>query len=381
MAHRLALGTLFVASSFGMLGLPGIARAAEPAATERTAAAESDARLYQQVVAKGIDFLTTKGEQADGSYGKDVGPGVAAICTSALLRHGRSPDDPAIAKSLKWIETFHHDDGGYYSPDSPVKNYECALVLVCLTEANADGRFTKQIKAADKFLKSIQWGGETSDVNYGGAGYGRHKRPDLSNTGFFLDALHAAGNGPDDPAVKRALTFVSRCQNLESPENTTQFAAKNPDGGFYYTPAADGGSEAGVTADGGLRSYGSMTYTGLKSMIYAGVKADDPRVKAAVEWAKKHYTVTANPGMPDGNAGHYYYLHTFAKAMSAMKIGDLKDANGKEHNWRHDLIAELAKQQKPDGSWVNVSPRWLEGNANLVTAYALLSISYAKPTH
>ena len=83
MAHRLALGTLFVASSFGMLGLPGIARAAEPAATERTAAAESDARLYQQVVAKGIDFLTTKGEQADGSYGKDVGPGVAAICTSA----------------------------------------------------------------------------------------------------------------------------------------------------------------------------------------------------------------------------------------------------------------------------------------------------------
>ena len=25
-----------------------------------------------------------------------------------------------------------------------------------------------------------------------------------------------------------------------------------------------------------------MTYAGLKSMIYAGVKADDPRVKAAV---------------------------------------------------------------------------------------------------
>ena len=77
---------------------------------------------------------------------------------------------------------------------------------------------------------------EKSDVKYGGAGYGRHKRPDLSNTGFFMDALKAAGNGPDDEAVKRALVFVSRCQNFESADNTTPFAAKNPDGGFYYTP-------------------------------------------------------------------------------------------------------------------------------------------------
>ena len=30
-----------------------------------------------------------------------------------------------------------------------------------------------------------------------------------------------------------------------------------------------------------LRSYGSMTYAGLKSMIFAGVGPDDPRVKAA----------------------------------------------------------------------------------------------------
>ena len=49
-----------------------------------------------------------------------------------------------------------------------------------------------------------------------------------------------AGDGPNDPAVKKALVFVSRCQNLEGPDNTTGFAAKNPDGGFYYTrlPAA-----------------------------------------------------------------------------------------------------------------------------------------------
>ena len=39
-----------------------------------------------------------------------------------------------------------------------------------------------------------------------------------------------------------------------------------------------------------------MTYAGLKSFLYAGVSKDDPRVKAAVEWVRKHYTVTENPG-------------------------------------------------------------------------------------
>ena len=87
--------------------------------------------------------------------------------------------------------------------------------------------------------------------------------------------------------MQKALVFVSRCQNLESEHNTTPFAAKVNDGGFYYTIAAGGQSQAGNTPDGGLRSYGSMTYAGLKSMIYAGVSQDDPRVKAAYEWIQR----------------------------------------------------------------------------------------------
>ena len=75
---------------------------------------------------------------------------------------------------------------------------------------------------------------------------------------------------------------------------------------------------AGKTPDGGLRSYGSMTYAGLKSMIYAGVGPDDPRVKAAFKWAQKHYDLKTNPGM--GTAGLYYYYHTFAKALDAMGV-------------------------------------------------------------
>ncbi len=358
---------------------------AAPVHADDTVPGTVDAKLYQQTVEQGVDFLIHKGQQPDGSYGKDAGPGVAALCTTALLKLGRSPDDPAVAKGLKYLESFVHDDGGIYSPGSPIQNYETCLCVQCFAAANADGRYKKTLAKADEYIKKLQSSGDSSDFSYGGSGYGpKMKRPDLSNTGFLLDALQATGSGADDEAVKRALVFVSRCQNLESEHNTTPFAAKNPDGGFYYTPAASGGSDAGKTDNGGLRSYGSMTYTGLKSMIFAGVKADDPRVKAAVAWIKTHYTLAANPGMLTTRTtapedGLFYYYVTFAKALSALGVDALADDKDVKHVWKQDLLAALAKRQRADGSWVNSDTKFLEGNANLATAYALLALSYAKP--
>jgi squalene-hopene/tetraprenyl-beta-curcumene cyclase len=252
---------------------------------------------------------------------------------------------------------------------------------MCLVEANRDGRYTELIKRAEGFIKGIQWDEseekERTDLEYGGAGYGSHKRPDLSNTSYLIDALVATGNDANDEAIQRALIFVSRCQNLESEHNTTPFATKNPDDGFYYTPAAGGTSQAGETENGGLRSYASMTYAGLKSMIYAGVEQDDPRVQAAVKWITKNYDLTSNPGM--GDNGLYYYYHTFAKALDAMGQDEFVDDQGNKHNWRAELVEELARRQADDGSWVNKNERWLEGDANLATGYALLALSYCQP--
>ncbi len=351
----------------------------EPAA--KSPAPSPDAKTYQQTVDRAIQFLRTK-QAADGSYSAKFGPGVTAVAVTGLLRVGLGPDDPTVAKSLKYLEKFIHRDGGIYLADDMVQNYETSLALVCFHEANRDHRYDKIMKNAERFLKSIQWGGEAQPVGKdnladGGAGYGKHKRPDLSNTQFFLDALQAAGDGPDDPAVKRALIFVSRCQNCETENNTTPFAAKNPDGGFYYTPAAGGNSEAGKTANGGLRSYASMTYAGLKSMIYAGVKPDDPRVKAAVKWCQLHYGLDENPGM--GGAGLYYYYHTFAKALDAAGMKEIEDANGVKHNWRQDLLTQLIQRQRPNGSWVNDDQTWMEKDPCLVTGYALLALAYCRP--
>lgn len=339
------------------------------------------ARTPEQMAAQGITFLTGKAQGADGSYNAAAGPGVTGLVVTGILKHGRSPDDPAVAKSLKYLESFVREDGGIYAMGSLHQNYETCLAIMAFTEANKDGRYAKLLKNANAFVTGQQFdekeGKEKSDVYYGGAGYGRSKRPDLSNTTFFLDALKASGEDENSEAMKRALIFVSRCQNLESEFNTTEFAAKNPDGGFYYTPAAGGSSQAGKDeATGGLRSYASMTYAGLKSMIYAGVKKDDPRVKAAMVWLGKNYDLKSNPGMK--TSGLYYYYQTFAKALSAYGEDTFTDEAGVKHDWRAELIAELASRQHEDGSWVNEDSRWLEGDSAIVTGYALLALAYCK---
>jgi squalene-hopene/tetraprenyl-beta-curcumene cyclase len=330
------------------------------------------------MVAKAVDYLKSKGQKPDGSFTAEAGPAVTALVAAGLLRNGRTADDPVVAKALKYVEGFVQPDGAICAPNSLYKNYETCLGVLAFSEANKNGKYDKTLKGADAFLKGLQWDEseqkEKSDTFYGGAGYGNSKRPDLSNTNFLIDALKATGNGADSEAIQRALVFVSRCQNLETAHNTTPFAAKNPDGGFYYTPAAGGQSQAGPTPEGGLRSYGSMTYAGLKSMIYAGVKPDDPRVQAAIKWLAKNYDLSQNPGMAD--AGLFYYYHTLAKALDALGQPTFKDEKGVAHDWRQELLAELKERQNEDGSWTNKNARWREGDANLVTGYVLLTLAH-----
>lgn len=336
----------------------------------------------KQLAASGMSFLRTS-QADDGSFSSHAGPGVTALVAAGMLRNNYTPADPTVARAVEYVLKHVQDDGGIYAEGSRYKNYETSLAVLCLSEANQDGKYDEVLKAADGFLKGLQWDEEEGhgpdSLSYGGGGYGSHSRPDLSNTSFLIDALVATGNDKDDPAIQKALVFVSRTQNLESKHNATPFAAKIGDGGFYYTPAAGGTSQAGELENGGLRSYASMTYAGLKSMIYAGVDKDDPRVKAAYTWIQKNFSLDENPGL--GAAGQYYYYHTFAKALSAMGDENIVDADGQSHAWRDELVAKLAELQEPNGSWLNsLNDRWFEGDPNLVTGYTLLALSYCRDT-
>lgn len=336
----------------------------------------------EKSVQQGIAYLK-KTQAEDGSWSSQTGIGVTALNTAAVLSQGVKVEEPVVAKALKNLEANIREDGGIYSDSSRYRNYETCLAVMALLRANGGkegGKYDAAIASAEQFVKGIQWdeeeGYDRTHVGYGGAGYGKHNRPDLSNTAFLMETLKELGTDANDPAMYRALAFVSRTQNLPSEHNQAEAPKKNPDGGFYYTPIAGGSSQAGETENGGLRSYGSMTYAGLKSMIYAGVDRDDPRVKAAFEWISKYYTLQENPGL--GTSGLYYYFHTFAKALDAIGEDTLTDADGSKHNWRNELAAALIKRQREDGSWANENERWLEADANLSTGYALMALSYCE---
>lgn len=338
-----------------------------------------DPKEVKAVASKAVAFLK-KHQQANGSFGNPrLGPGVTALAVAALLRHGVSPTDPAVSKGLAYLETKVQKNGGIY--EKFLGNYTTSVALLAFQEANHDSKYDALIKNAVAYLKKLQFDDskvESGDARFGGNGYDEKSRPDLSNTQMFLDALMAAGVSKDDPAVKRAVTFISRCQNLPGESNNLAYAQKATEadkGGMVYMPFVAEGDSPHKTPDGGLRSVGAMTYGGLKSFLYAGVSKEDPRVKAAIGWIRRNYTLSENPGQ--GQSGLFYYYHTFAKAMTAWKEDPIADAAGKKHAWRKELFEALKQRQQPDGSWSNRADRtYGEGDPDLATAFALLALKY-----
>lgn len=314
-------------------------------------------------------------------------PAITSLVAVAFAQDPRyGPRHAVVRKALTRVLAARQKDGGIYG-DETIKNYSASVALMLLS-ALGDPELDKEIASQQAFLKANQWqeGKKDNDGRpidpshpwYGGAGYGHGRRPDLSNTQMMLEALHQSGLPADDPVYKRALVFISRCQ-MCSETNDQPFAAQGRDGGFIYSPAGGGESKAEaetVDKDLVLRSYGSMTYAGFKSMLYARVGRDDHRVQLAWRWIRSNYTLDSNPNMPGKRAqeGLYYYYHVFAKALRAWGEPTVEDLVGTKHDWRADLCRKLLSVQKPDGSWVNAADRWMEGNPELVSAYAILAL-------
>src|SRR5215210_5817619 len=105
---------------------------------------------------KGVNFLKTT-QAEDGSWTSPTQPGISGMVVYSLLSSGVSVDDPVVAKGLKHLETFVQKDGGIYEPTTSHKNYETSIILLALTKANQDGRYSDRIKKAVEFLKGIQW--------------------------------------------------------------------------------------------------------------------------------------------------------------------------------------------------------------------------------
>jgi squalene-hopene/tetraprenyl-beta-curcumene cyclase len=346
-----------------------------------------DAKTWEATVDKAIAYLR-KTQEPDGSWSGQKNPGVTGIVLTGILQTGRAEGDPMIDKALKYIESLIDPKEGHIAGKGGkgLLNYVTAVNVMALSAAKRDS-YKAVIGDASKYLRKLQWDEghdkKPDDAFYGGAGYDSKSRPDLSNTQFFLDALVAAGVPKTDPAYKKALLFVTRCQNLKDEGNDQPWAGKINDGSFIYTPAGGAATKVDDNAkpENGLPGYGSMTYAGIKSLIYCGVDKKDPRVKSAYAWLQKNYSVDGNPGMPDVRAhwGLFYYYHTMAKTLDVLEVDEFVDAAGKKHDWRADLTGALAKRQNADGSWTNDADRWMEGDPRIVTGYALMALSHCKP--
>ncbi len=342
----------------------------------------------KRAIERGNEYLL-KQQEKEGFWRDPKYPAFTALSLTAIRRSPSYKKSEAVDRGFTWLLKQQKEDGGIYGQG--LGSYNTSTAIVALV-ATGDKAFHPAILKARKYLINQQYHWDSSKIadekKYdGGIGYSaEHKKADLSNTYMAIEALRLSRKIAQDNANGKqpelnwdaAIDFISKTQNLKSSNGEPQ---AGDDGSFNYYP---GNSKAGFkeNADGTktLRGYGSMSYAGLLSMIYADLDKDDPRVKAVIKWAGSNYSVKENPGLATkkdpnlGQQGLYYYLQAMAKALAAANIDKLPLKNNKKADWRRDIALMLLTNQREDGSWVNKNSRWWESDPVLVTAYAVITL-------
>ncbi len=316
-------------------------------------------------------------------------PAVTALALSALMGEPsgalRANPSPGVTRGYKFVTDHAKEDGSIY--EKGLMNYNTSICMMGLMAARNPQYDPVLLKARDWLLTQqvdLNEPGKTNSPFDGGVGYGdRGKHSDMNNTMTALEALYyskylkpsdTAQTGVKDLNWGAAIHFIQSCQNLPS-VNKEAWVSSDPrdKGGFVYEP---GGSKAGAVTNSegrtALRSYGSISYAGLLSYIYADLKPDDPRVVAVYDWLRNNYTVDENPGM--GEQGLYYYLHLMTKALAIYGTDQLPVKDGQTVDWRREVAMKLINLQKADGSWANGNGRWWEHDPALVTSYSVMSL-------
>lgn len=340
---------------------------------------------------RGCDYLLSK-QAANGSWSDADYPALTALALTALQsdpeEHHAAKKAEALKKGYQCLLNSVQPDGGLYRIES-LMNYNTAVSVLALVAAK-NPAYAQTIRQARNYLIRGQQDfgtiGEPDNPLDGGVGYGdRYPHSDLSNTVLALEALyHSQHLVRDVPSADRldwdaAVRFVQNCQNLPetNPQSWVSGDSANR-GGFIYFP---GNSKAGETIlpDGriALRSYGSISYAGLLSYIYAEMDAEDPRIAAVRQWIQNNYTLDENPGM--GAQGLYYYYYTMSKALNLSGVRELQTQNGKPIRWAKELALKLLQLQRAEGQWKNDNARWWEKDPVLVTAYTLLALRNLYP--
>jgi squalene-hopene/tetraprenyl-beta-curcumene cyclase len=368
------------ALTFTLLLIVGLLHAAEAPKIRETDV--SFRHEIQRAIERGNDFLKSS-QNSNGWWSTPDHPSVTALALSAMMGepNARWKNSAEAKKGYTYILSCAQPDGSIYVTN--LQNYNTSISMMGLLAAQ-EPKYDAVLRRARAYVVGSQVDmGEKGrlDTPYdGGVGYGsKYPHSDMNNTLTALEALHYSKHlVQDQPGAKElnwaaAARFLEQCQQLPSNQQDWVSQEAKDRGGFVYYP---GNSMAGgVTNASGkvaLRSYGSISYAGLLSYIYADVKQSDPRVQAVMDWLRANYSLEENPGM--GPQGYYYYLHLLTKALNAARVESFEVKDGRQVDWRREVAMRLINLQKSDGSWQNDNGRWWEKDSNLVTAYAVLSL-------
>ena len=376
-----------------------------PAADAQESATRAETRrIARETQARAIAYLRSTQAPSGGWSINPEGPDFPAVTalvgTGMLLDPRVDETDPAVRAAIEYVRSFVKPDGTIH--DGVLPTYNTAICISFLSRVRTP-EAAAAVGGGTGALRRMQWGafdprrdpspeapswtepiGEDHPY-FGGLGYGTHGRPDLSNTQMFVQAMHDAGVSTDDPAYARALVFLKRVQ-MDDRVNEMDYAEGSRQGGFIYATVPDaesldsvpGQSQAGkiaeALADGTvrprLRAYGSMTYAGFKSLLYADLPPDDQRVVSALGWIEDNFTVDENMGL--GQQGRYYGLSAMSRSLDAW--GEDTVAG---QDWREAVVRAIAGLQEADGGMRVVHDRWLESDRDLITAYALIALGEA----
>jgi len=356
---------------------------------------ESVRREGEDAVRRGLQWMIAR-QQEEGHWSSPEWPALTGFAVWALSMNDSTRYSEAVDRGVEFLVSNAKPSGAIYvEPSIEMRgggksNYNTGISMVALHMTGRDDVRPLVLRARN-FMANSQHLGD--DVYHGGFGYDAatdRAYADLSNTYIALEAMALTADVEDfrtegeraeiDKAAAEA--FVTRVQN-RSESNDAPWVSDDDEnrGGFAYHPEA---TMAGtIEADDGtvyFRSFGSMTYAGLLSLIYADVDRSDPRVRSAIDWSVRHWSLDENPGM--GNQGLYYFYNVLSKALAVYGQDILTSEDGTRRiNWRQEFVKKLASLQRMDdegnGYWKNEENRFWEADPVLVTGYALIALQVA----
>jgi hypothetical protein len=322
-----------------------------------TVAAGADPEFSDERVGKAIEkgaaFLLSK-QNADGSWpdtqggldfvNKDRQIGLTSLVTYCLLAKGVLPDDPRMAKAIKWL-------------DEQETRWTYALALRCqvwLELSKRNPNYRVQLgRDARPLLLAVDMG-----------------KKKKGSYGYRLDNQGSQAAESDNSNAQYAVlgAWAAFQMDIEIPNAYWKLVMQHwmgcqqGDGGWKYK-------------DGDPASTGSMTTAGLattflcvdalmsKEFTRCKRSGDIQVLRKGLDWFDKNYVKTlSDPKLCTGGHGDvYYYLFGVERVGLACGYKYFGQVD-----WYQRGAVHLVKSQGPNGAW---NGNWGE---NVATAYALL---------